>query len=88
MAWEDNYSTLFTEKLPLEGNKEWKFSLEEHKKRGTLQINMRVFQNAKVEGGYEGPTKNGAIIPITTLEDLEDFQNTINKVIDKVKDMM
>ena len=85
MAWEDNYNALFVEKLPQEGGKkEWRFTLEEHKTKGTMQMNVRLFSLAVKEGGYEGPTKNGFIQGITSKEDVDKLQATFNAYFERV----
>lgn len=73
--WEEKFSVLKKVEYKFANNKEWKFSLEEHKEKGTLQINARMFTVSEKEGGYSGPSKNGFIIPITSVED---FDNVIN----------
>lgn len=88
MAWEDNFNKIAEVELPADSNKVWKFALEEHKTKGTMQVNVRLFQKAKVEGGYEGPTKNGFIQGIQSLEQVEELQKTFNEFFDKVKEMI
>lgn len=89
--WEDKYNILKQISFKTSDNKEWKFSLEEHKTKGTLQINARCWTTAKTEGGYSGPSKNGFIIPINSIEDLdkikECFQNFVN-FIDETKEFI
>lgn len=86
--WNDKFNTLVSSKLELEGNKEWRFAVEENKTKGTLQMNLRIFQKAKIEGGYEGPTKNGFILGINSLEEVEDLQNALNDFFEKTKDIL
>lgn len=88
MAWSDNFSELVKITLPAESNKEWRFILEEHKTKGSMNMNVRLFQNAKVEGGYEGPTKNGFIQQINSIEDVEKMQKTFNEYFEKIKEML
>lgn len=83
--WNDKYNTLSETKLEVEGNKEWRLAVEESKSKGTLQLNARLFQKAKVEGGYAGPTKNGFIEPINSKEDIEELQNLFNEFFDEAK---
>ncbi|MNB93572.1 hypothetical protein D3C81_1356460 [compost metagenome] len=85
MAWEDNFSSLIEDKHPIDEKKEWRFVLEEHKSKGTLHINVRAFQ---IAGTYTGPTKNGINIQITSKEDLDEFQEKLNKFFDKAKEML
>lgn len=88
MAWEDNYNPLFVDKLKLEDKKEWRFTLEEHKTKGTMQVNVRLFKLPAVEGGYEGPTKNGFILQINSVEELDNLQKAFNDYFEKVKKML
>jgi hypothetical protein len=86
MAWEDNYNSLFTEKLPIDdGKKEWRFTLEEHKTKGTMNMNVRIWS---VEGSYTGPTKSGFIQGIKTKDDVEVLQKKFNDYFEKVKEML
>jgi len=88
MAWQDNFNELYKTEFPLQNSKYFKFAIEEHKKKGTLQMNIRIFQHAKTEGGYEGPTKNGVTLAVTNKEDLEKLQKAFNDYFDKVKEYM
>jgi hypothetical protein len=83
--WDEKYNKLSEKKLEVEGNKEWRLAVEESKSKGTLQLNVRLFQKAKVEGGYEGPTKNGFINSINSKEDIENLQNIFNEFFDEAK---
>lgn len=85
MAWEDNYSKLIEDNLPISDKKEWKFVMEEHKTKGTMQVGIRAFNTT---GNYIGPTKNGMLIPIESAEQIEEFRVKFNEFIDKVKDML
>ena len=71
--WADKYSVLKSEVYKYADNKEWKFSLEEHKEKGTLQINARMFTISEKEGGYSGPSKNGFILPINSVDDFDNI---------------
>ena len=88
MAWDDNFNKLFEEKLPIDDFKEWRFTLEEHKSKGTMNMNVRVFQKPKTEGGYEGPTKSGFIMGVQSLEQIEALQKQFNDYFEKVKEML
>jgi hypothetical protein len=87
--WEDNYSKIVDLRLPLDNNKEWKFTLEEHKTKGTMQMNVRLFQNDNgKDDAYVGPTKNGFIIKITSKEEFNTFKETFIKYLNEVEDML
>lgn len=86
MAWADNFNVIDSKEIPSDGNKVWKFALEEHKTKGTLQINVREFSNNP--DGYTGPTKNGIVKKISSLEELEEFQREFNSFFDKAKKML
>lgn len=87
-SWADKYNSLIKKTLGVENNKEWRMNLEEHKTKGTLQMNVRLFQNAVEAGKYEGPTKNGFIIPVNSVEDIEKFQNSLNQFLEEVKNIL
>jgi hypothetical protein len=83
--WSDKFNKLAENKLAIEGNKEWIFATEESKTKGNLQLNVRLFQHAKVEGGYSGPTKNGLIVPINSKEEIQDLQDAFNIMFENAK---
>jgi hypothetical protein len=83
--WSEKFNTLAENKLEVEGNKEWRFAVEESKSKGNLQLNARLFQNAKVEGGYSGPTKSGLIVGINSIEDIQQLQDAFNTMFDNAK---
>lgn len=86
MAWEDNFNSLFTKTLPIEGGKkEWRLTLEEHKTKGTMNMNIRIFQT---EGSYTGPTKNGFIIQANSLEEVEELEKAFLDYFEKVKEIL
>ena len=86
MAWKDNFNTIYEQKFDIADYKYWLFQLEEHKSKGTLHMNIRMFQKAKEEGQYEGPTKNGIMLQINSVEEINNFQNELNKFFDSIKD--
>lgn len=81
MGWEDNYSKLVEEVLKISDKKEWRFVMEEHKTKGTMQFGVRQFTT---EGSYVGPTKNGILISIDSQDQVEEFRKKFNEFIDKV----
>ena len=83
--WSDNFNELKSGKTDVTDYKYWKWAVEESKSRGTLQLNVRCYSTPKVEGGYEGPTKNGFIISINNKEDLEKLQKFLNEAFDSAK---
>lgn len=88
--WEDNFNELVKVTLPMTGNKEWRFVLEESKNKGTMQINARLWQLPKEDDpdGYSGPTKNGFIQQIKTPKDVDNLQDSLNEFFGKVKEML
>lgn len=86
--WEDNFSKLIESNLPTAENKEWRFSLEEHTTKGTMQINFREFKSSNVEGGYNGPTKNGFIFKIQTKEDYLKLKSAMFEFMDKIEEFL
>jgi hypothetical protein len=88
MNWSDKFNKILELELPMESNKVWKFALEENRTKGTMQMNVRKFTLAKVEGGYEGPTKNGFLQGINSIEDIEQMQAKFNEFFDEAKKML
>ena len=86
--WEDNFSKLVESNLQVAENKEWRFSVEEHTTKGTMQINFREFKSSTVEGGYNGPTKNGFIFRIQTKEDYDNFKESVFNFLNKVEEFL
>lgn len=87
--WEDNFNKIVSLELPVEGNKVWKFTVEEHKTKGTMQMNVRKWQNGTgKEGEYIGPTSNGFIEKINSLEDVERLEKMFAEYFKKVKEML
>jgi hypothetical protein len=83
--WDDNFKKMYENKLKISSNREWRFSIEEHKKRGTIQMNVRKFQVAEKEGDYEGATKSGFIEGLESKEQLEQFQKYFNDMFEEAK---
>lgn len=86
--WNDNFSELFKDIMPAEGNKEWRFALEEHKTKGTLQMNVRKFQKPTESNPYDGPTKNGFIESVNSIEDIEKLEKKFAEFFKKCKEMI
>lgn len=84
-TWADKFNVLSSKELQIEENKKWVFSIEEHKSKGTLQMNVREFKETP---NYEGPTKNGFIKSISNKEDIEKLQNSLNEFFEEVKKML
>jgi hypothetical protein len=87
--WEDNFSKIIDLRLAVDGNKEWKFTLEEHKTKGTMQMNVRQWNNGSgKEGEYIGPNKNGFIVQIKTSEDIDKLEKAFADYFKKIKEML
>lgn len=87
--WADNFSAIVDLRLPTESGKEWKFALEEHKTKGTMQMNVRLFQNGVgKEGEYVGPTKNGFVVKINNKEEFDAFKKMFIQYFDEVEKML
>jgi hypothetical protein len=84
--WNEKFNTLASTSYKVSNDKEWKFSLEENKQKGTLQLNARQFKIATTEGGYSGASKNGFIIPINALDDLDNIKECFNKFVNFIDD--
>ena len=63
--------------------KETKFSLLENKKSGKLTASVRDFKHTE---GYDGPTRNGMMLQLNTVEDVEKYQKAFNDFFEKVKE--
>ena len=85
MAWTDNYNAIYVKELPVDETFTWQLRLEEHKKRGTLHASARLF---KKTADYDGPTKNGFIVQITSLEDINKLQNALNELFNEAKEKL
>lgn len=89
--WADKFNTLKTFEIQASENKVWKCTVEEHKAKGTLQLNVRLWTIATKEGGYSGVTKNGFILPITSAEDLDkmiDLFKQLQTFVEDVKTLL
>lgn len=82
LAWADNFNSLFTDKLKVDDQFYWQFKLEEHKKNGTLHVNIRLF---KENDTYQGPTKNGLMLQISSVDDLIKFQEKFNQLVQEAQ---
>lgn len=82
MAWQDNFNVLYQSEYKMDDTRVWKLALEEHKTRGTLQLNVRLYKKTDT---YDGPTKSGFIYPISSIEDLNNFQTALNDYFENVK---
>ena len=83
MAWEDNFNAIYVKELPIDEIFTWKFRLEEHKKRGTFHISARLFKKTE---SYEGPTKNGFIQQIDSVEDIDKLQAAFNELFKEARE--
>ena len=86
-SWDDKFNQLITHKYEVADGKEWRMALEESKNKGTLNLNVRLFQKALKEGGYEGPTKNGFIIQVNSLDEIDSLQKQFNEFFEKSKNI-
>ena len=84
-SWEDNYSSLVSQTLTIDERKEWRFALEEHKKNGTLHLNVRIFQ---VAGDYQGPTKSGFNLQVHSREELEALEQQFSRFFTEAKKLL
>ena len=82
MAWQDNFNILYQSELPIDDTRTWRFALEEHKERGTLQLNVRIFKKTE---SYNGPTKAGFVYPVSSVEEVNALQVALNDYFEKVK---
>ena len=85
--WSDKFNPLVQKILTLD-NKEWKLTLEENKTKGTIQVNLREWSHATPTNEYDGPTKNGFIFKIKSLEDLANLEQLFSKFFNESKDML
>ena len=86
-VWEDKFNALIQKVLIID-NKDWKLTLEENKTKGTLQVNLREWAHTTPTNEYEGPTKNGFIFKIKTIEDLNNLEQMFSKFFTEAKDML
>ena len=71
MAFADNNNSLYENVMKQSDVKETKFSLLENKKSGKLTASVRDFKHTE---GYDGPTRNGMMLQLNTVEDVEKYQ--------------
>ena len=83
MAWQDNFNIIYQSELPLDETRTWRFALEEHKTRGTLQLNVRLFKKTDT---YDGPTKSGFVMSISSMDDVNQFKDAFNAFCETIKD--
>jgi len=86
-SWEEKFNALVQKNLKID-NKDWKLTLEENKTKGTLQINLREWAHATETNAYEGPTKNGFIFKVKTIEDLKNLEEMFRTFFNEAKDML
>ena len=85
--WEVKFNPL-VQKILKTGNKDWKLVLEENKAKGTLQINLREWAHATESNSYEGPTKNGFIFKIKSIDDLKSLEEMFKIFFSEAKGML
>ena len=83
MAFADNNNSLYENVMKQSDVKETKFSLLENKKSGKLTASVRDFKHTE---GYDGPTRNGMMLQLNTVEDVEKYQKAFNDFFEKVKE--
>lgn len=83
MAFADNNNSLYEYVMKQSDVKETKFSLLENKKSGKLTASVRDFKHTE---GYDGPTRNGMMLQLNTVEDVEKYQKAFNDFFEKVKE--
>jgi hypothetical protein len=83
MAFADNNNSLYENSMKQSDVKETKFSLLENKKSGKLTASIRDFKHTE---GYDGPTRNGMMLQMNTVEDVEKYQKAFNDFFEKVKE--
>ena len=83
MAFADNNNSLYENSMKQSDVKETKFSLLENKKSGKLIASIRDFKHTE---GYDGPTRNGMMLQMNTVEDVEKYQKAFNDFFEKVKE--
>jgi hypothetical protein len=85
MAFNDSNNVLFENEMKLSDVGEIKFSMLENKKSGILRAGIREFKHTD---SYDGPTKNGMMIRLNTVEEVEQYQKAFNDFFEQVKKMM
>lgn len=85
MAYQDNNNVIFKKDLQINETNILTFSMEENKNSGLMKANVREFKHTEA---YDGPTKNGIILNLHTVEDVDKFQKQFNEFFDEIKKMM
>ena len=82
MAFQDNNNALYENVIKNGDTKEIKFSLLENKKSGLLRARVREFTHTDT---YDGPTRNGMMLQLNTVEDIDKYQKAFNDYFEECK---
>lgn len=85
MAFADSNNKIFENVVNTTDGKNLTFQLLENKRSGQISLSIREFKSAKKPGDYEGPTKNGIITKLESVEQIDMLQKAFNEYFDEVK---
>ena len=84
-TFADSNNTIFEMKMPTTAGKEVVFSLVENKKSGALKMGVREWKHSE---SYDGPTRNGMLIPVDSPETVDRWKAMFNDYFDKVRETL
>lgn len=82
MAFADNNNALYEAKMKVDDVNEVTFSVLENKRSGIMRASIREFKHTET---YDGPTKNGMMIKLNTVEDVKKYQKAFNDFFENAK---
>ena len=85
MAWSDNHNCIYQKEIPIDATRRWQFRIEEHKVNGSLSISARMFRKTD---SYDGPTKNGFIQQINSLEDIDNLEKAFQDLFNEARNKL
>ena len=85
MAWADNHNCIYQKEFPIDETRRWQFRIEEHKVKGNLSISARMFRKTD---SYDGPTKNGFIQQINSLEDIDTLEKAFQDLFTEARNKL
>lgn len=85
MGFTDNFSITEVSRTKLSDSKELVLSINEHKTKGTLAANIRFFITSD---RYTGFSKDGIMIPIESIEQIDDIKENFISFFNKISELL
>lgn len=83
LGFQESNNTIFEDKYQFTDVSEMVFAMIENKKSGIMRANVREFKHTET---YDGPTRNGMMLRINSVEDIERYQKWFNDFFDKMRE--